>query len=95
MMGDVFDGDFTEVINSNGKRQTIPTSWIGTSLGEPFTVRESPTPSEEWKVADLRTYAETQGIDLTGAGSAKADILARIQGATTPNTEDPAGPGEE
>ena len=36
-----------------------------------------PTPDSDWRVPQLREYADTHGIDLTGA-SLKADILDRI-----------------
>jgi hypothetical protein len=93
---DAFDGTFTEVINGNGHRRTIPTEWLGTPLGEGFTVAPSVSPSLDWTMDDLRAHADAQGIDLTGAGPSKAGVLARITGATTPpDTETPAGPGEE
>ncbi len=48
-------------------------------------------PDDSWKVADLRSFASTNSIDLGGA-STKADILAALAADKT-RAPNPAGDG--
>jgi hypothetical protein len=41
---------------------------------------DEPTPTEEWKNAEIRDWAEAHGVELNGA-TTKADMLAAIDGA--------------
>jgi hypothetical protein len=43
-------------------------------------------PDDSWKVADLRSFASTNSIDLGGA-STKADILAALAADKTPRSQ--------
>ena len=45
-------------------------------------------PNEKWTVADLKAYAEENGIDL-GEATLKADILAAMSAAPTDTTTTP------
>lgn len=46
-------------------------------------------PSDSWNRAQLREYADAHGIDLAGA-TLKADILAAVTAAPSPDIIDPA-----
>ena len=48
-------------------------------LDAPVEPEKVDEPDESWTVADLRTYAKRNGVDLEGA-TAKADILDAIKG---------------
>lgn len=47
---------------------------LGAPWGAADATERSETPDTSWKVADLRAYAEENGIDL-GEATKKADIL--------------------
>lgn len=64
-------------------------------LGAPWREADaselSETPDSTWKVADLRAYADENGIDL-GEATKKADILDVLAGA---GAEGSGGEGDE
>lgn len=90
---------FIEVQNRAGIKQRVPESW--TQEGHQFADRfkktpsarqreeRSSTPDDSWTVPQLRSYAETQGIDLTGI-TIKADVVSAIH-----NHEPATDAGEE
>ena len=82
-----------------GKR--VPKNWLEifpylSTTPKNGAASHSATPSNDWTVKDLRSYADDHDIDLTGA-STKAEILAAL-----PNTPqlvaagggDPASTGQ-
>lgn len=60
---------------ADGKELGVGFTPVG---GEP---EQSETPDKSWKVAELKAYAETNGIDL-GEAAKKDDILAVLAGVT-------------
>jgi len=96
------DPKFIHAVNSAGKKQRIPRAWLNHPvLGKPFRLtaalateaRLAGGPGEDWKVPELKDYADEHGIDRTGLTS-KADLLAAINEATTQTTDPAQGSGE-
>lgn len=60
------------------------------------TAGQSDTPDKSWKVAELKAYAEEQGIDL-GDATKKDDILAAIDAGSGGSEDDESdtGPDED
>ena len=58
------------------------------------TTGRSDTPDKSWKVAELKAFADEQGIDL-GDATKKDDILAVIVAAGASGSEDEEESGEE
>lgn len=97
------DPRFVYAVNPSGQKQRIPRHWLNHPvLSKNFRLtpalaaeaRLAGEPGEDWKVSELKDYADEHGVDRTGLTS-KADLLAAINEATTPQTTDPApGSGE-
>ena len=89
------DPRFIFAINKSGHKQRIPKHWLthpvlsaGFRLPPSLEAenRTAGTPDEEWKVAELKAYADEHGVDRTGL-TAKADLLAAIEAGTqSPST---------
>lgn len=98
-MADIdFDDRFVTAVNSNGRKQRIPATWLDHPvLGDGFRLppshpsrqsdgqpTQSETPDDTWTVNALRGYATRAGIDLEGA-TTKAAILAVLDTHQTPD----------
>lgn len=88
---------------ATGRTQWIPEHWLEHPvLGEGFERAEKPppppegTPDDGWTIAQLRGYADQQGIDLAGVGRLKSDILTAIEAGMSHNgSGEPAGAGNQ
>lgn len=69
------------LVNDKGTRITVAASLAGKVRGfrpaGPSAAIPEGDPSEDWTVAQLRAWAEANGVDLDGANR-KADILDAI-----------------
>lgn len=73
-----------------GAVMTVPeatASRLGREWVDADKAQRSETPDATWKVADLKAYADENGIDL-GDAKKKEDLLAVIAGTTS--DEDPS-----
>lgn len=59
------------------KQITNPKAWEGEGDDESDEEIPEGDPSEDWKVDQLKAYAEREGVDLGGA-TKKADILTAV-----------------
>lgn len=75
-----------------GKVRLIPEGWLDHPvLSERWEAVPDPTlPDKSWTIAQLRTYADGRGIDLTGK-SRHAEIFKAISEAGAVNHNDNGG----
>lgn len=59
---------------------------LGAEWVSPDSKPRSESPDGSWKVADLRTYADENGVDL-GEATKKDDVLAAISGQSESDSE--------
>lgn len=83
---DVYDTKTGQKLPYQQPEHIVDHPVLGTRLSRIPSTRDQDTltgpPSTEWTVAQLETYAETNGIDLSGFRSSKADRVAAIDAAT-------------